>query len=244
MNKSILLTNQNDTTKDYSITWDGGTATIVHNLGNEYMVEVTDTTTHAVLHPTIQKHANRVEIAFDEPLTDLDVYSVAIFTEYIEPPIETPTAEKEYYSGTQSDVLQFCKSLNISEDKLNGVSHVNVVRMQEIVDDAIDGYLNEYYFTPLHPFSQVQPDGSVKKVFPGKIRFLALQWTAGLLLQTEFQNVEPNINEQATKFVEEAKKEMQQIVDYSTRIPGQRRKHPSPTMPPNLAPSKTNEFQL
>ena len=56
--------------------------------------------------------------------------------------------------------------------------------------------------------------------------------------------MEPNMHEAGVRFVEEAKKEMQQIVDFSTRIPGQRRKHPSPTMPPNLAPSKTNEFIL
>ena len=120
----------------------------------------------------------------------------------------------------------------------------NVEKYQRIVDDAIDGYLCEYYFIPIQPYNQVMPDGSVKKVFPGKIRLIAIQWTAGLILQSEFQNSEPNINEQARGFIEEAKKEMQSMVDFSTRIPGQRRKHPIPTMPPNLAPSKTNEFIL
>ena len=45
-------------------------------------------------------------------------------------------------------------------------------------------------------------------------------------------------------FIEDAKKEMQQITDFSMRIPGQRRKNPLPTMPPNLAPSKTAEYFL
>lgn len=149
-----------------------------------------------------------------------------------------------YYSGPAENIMIFCKSLDISEDRLATVSPIKIEQYQRIVDDAIDGYLCEYYFIPLTPYNQAMPDGSVRKVFPGKIRFLAIQWTAGLVLQSEFQNMEPNMHEAGVRFVEEAKKEMQQMVDFSTRIPGQRQKHPCPTMPPNLAPSKTNEFIL
>ena len=140
--------------------------------------------------------------------------------------------------------MLFCKSLNISDDRLSTIRPQSIEKYQRLVDDAIDGYLTEFYFTPICAYNQVQNDGSVRKVFPGKLRLLAIQWTAGLLLQSEFQNLEPNVNEQARLFVEDAKKEMQQITDFSMRIPGQRRKNPLPTMPPNLAPSKTAEYFL
>ena len=140
--------------------------------------------------------------------------------------------------------MMFCKSVGVNGDKLVNISPVKVENMQRLVDDAIDGKLTEYYFTPLVCYNQAQPGGGVRKVFPGNIRLLATQWVAGLILQTEFQNSEPNFSDQAVRFVEESKRELQEIVDYSVRIPGQRRKHPCPTMPPNLAPSKTNEFRL
>lgn len=149
-----------------------------------------------------------------------------------------------YYSGDATDVMTFCKSLDIGEDRLASVSGSDVEKYQKLVDAAIDGYLSEYYFLPIIPYSQMQTDGTVAKVFPGMIRMIALQWTAGLMLQSEFQQVEPNISEHAKNLIDDSKREMQHIVDYSVRIPGQRRKHPSPTMPPSLAPSKTNELLI
>lgn len=239
MFQTIPITNLNDVGDDYTVTWeDSFTVRIEHELENGYVAVILDPEEKMMIAP-ITMRSKELVIEFGGELEDGEQYRVNLFNS------ATPTYEiGDYYSGPEDNVLMFCKSLDISDDRLASVSPVKVERYQRIVDDAIDGYICEYYFTPLTAYNQVQPDGSIRKVFPGKIRFLAIQWTAGLILQSEFQNMEPNLHEAGVRFVEEAKKEMQQIVDFSTRIPGQRRKHPCPTMPPNLAPSKTNEFIL
>lgn len=242
MHRQFLLTNQDDSGDGWATYWTGNSVTVTHDLGKDYIVGLLDDEEHEVSSgKTIVRNENELVISFPEALSDVDTFTVNIIN-FIGDFTTTTYELGEHYSGTVENVLLFCKSLDISSDKLSNFQYPRIVQMQILVDDAIDGYLNEYYFTPLGPFNQVQLDGTVRKVFPGKIRMLALQWTAGLMLQTEFQNLEPNMNEQAQRFVEESKKEMQHIVDFSVRIPGQRRKYPSPTMPPNLAPSKTQEF--
>ena len=243
MYQSILITNQNEVGTNYSLTWDDEfNVTITHNFEDGYVAVLLDKEDHLVIYPMIMRSRELI-IGFKEELSADKFFRVNLFNS-LETSSDPTENIGEYYSGPEENILMFCKSLNISDDRLASVSPVKVEKYQRIVDDAIDGYICEYYFTPLTVYNQVQPNGSIRKVFPGKIRFLAIQWTAGLLLQSEFQNMEPNMHEAGVRFVEEAKKEMQQIVDFSTRIPGQRRKHPSPTMPPNLAPSKTNEFIL
>lgn len=243
MYQSILITNQNEVGANYSLIWDDEfNVKITHDFDEGYVAILLDKEDRLVICPMIMK-SKELTIEFKEELSADEFFRVNLLNSS-ENSSNQPEDIGEYYSGTEENILMFCKSLNISDDRLASMSPVKVEKYQRIVDDAIDGYICEYYFTPLTVYNQVQPNGSIRKVFPGKIRFLAIQWTAGLLLQSEFQNMEPNMHEAGVRFVEEAKKEMQQIVDFSTRIPGQRRKHPSPTMPPNLAPSKTNEFIL
>lgn len=248
---SIPITGADSAGDGWSLFWADGVCTVSHSLGAVYAAVLLDSANNT-LTGSLVLNENQTIIDFGAPLGALDSYTLNLLALPKDGGIpggggdggEEEEEAGEHYSGKAENVLLFCRSLNISEDRLATVPLPALERMQRIVDDAIDGYLCEYYFTPIVAYNQVRPDGTVRKVFPGKIRFLAIQWTAGLLLLSEFQGLEPNINEQGQKFIEEAKKEMQQMVDYSTRIPGQRRKHPSPTMPPNLAPSKTNEFQL
>lgn len=242
MQLQFVLTNQDDSGQGWATYWTNNTVTITHNLGADYIVGLLDSEKHVVSSgATITRANNEATVAFDHALTVTETYTVNLIN--FDGDYTTSSYELgDHYSGTVQSVLLFCKSLDISSDKLSNFQYPKIVQMQILVDDAIDGYINEYYFTPLSPFHQVQTDGTLRTVFPGKIRLLAVQWTAGLLLQTQFQQLEPNMNEQAQRFVEEAKKEMQNIVDFSTRIPGQRRKHPSATMPPNLAPSKSQEY--
>ena len=239
---SVPITAGDSAGDGWTLTWDGAIATVSHSLGAVYTAVVLDSNNETIT-GTLTLNENATIIDFGEPLSFGDSFTLNLLA-VSKGGSDWDGDSAPYYSGDAENIMLFCKSLNISEDRLATVPRPACERMQRIVDDAIDGYLCEYYFTPLVHYNQVQPDGTLRKVFPGKIRFLAIQWTAGLLLMSEFQGLEPNLNEQAQRFVEEAKKEMQQMVDYSTRIPGQRRKHPCPTMPPNLAPSKTNEFQL
>lgn len=234
---TIPITGSDYTGTTYSLRWSGDVLTITHSMGSSVFAGVLDSNGRVLNIPTtMEDGAVTIDYTGVEKSGEVNLFG--------ESTAESTDDDFTYYSGSTDTVMMFLKSLNISGDRLASVPVVNIGRMQRIVDDAIDGYLNEYYFTPLVPFHQVQPDGTVRTLFPGKIRLLAIQWVAGLMLQTEFQNLEPNINEQAQRFVEESKKEMQQIVDFSVVIPGQRRKNPSPTMPPNLAPSRRNEFIL
>ena len=235
---SVPISETISPTRDYTASWSGDTLTITHGMGKNVFVGVLSPTGEVLSLPVTISDGS---VAIDFTGQEANGCTVNLLGES---PAEQSDDDFTYYSGSAETVLMFIKSLNVSGDRLATVPAPSISRMQRLVDDAIDGYLNEYYFTPLVPFHQVQPDGSLRTLFPGKIRMLAIQWVAGLMLETEFQNLEPNINEQAQKFIEESKKEMQQIVDFSVVIPGQRRKNPSPTMPPNLAPSRRNEFIL
>jgi len=156
-----------------------------------------------------------------------------------------PNTNQEFYSGTADDVLVFCKSLNVDGGRLSTVKPANVKHYQQLVDGAIDGYLAETYFLPIKPYNQVDANGNPKLIFPQRLRLLAQEWVAGLMLISEFQSTEQNMNESGTKMVEEAKKEIYQMSLWNHRIPGQRYKSSvSHTMPPNVEPPKALVEQL
>ena len=148
-----------------------------------------------------------------------------------------PLTGQEYYSGSVEDVVKFCKSLNIDSGRLAAVKPVNVEQYQAQVDGIIDGYFSESYFLPITAYNQVGVDGQVHLVFPQRLRYLAQQMTAGLLMLSEFQHQEQNMNEAGQRMFEEAKKEIYQMTLWNHRIPGQRYKsRQSRTMPPGFEP--------
>lgn len=237
MRKQLVIDRYDCQGEDWSAVWEGNRCLLSHSFGQAYMATALDEDGNVLCSATSLK-PDEISFVF-EIMPSGSVTVLLMGTDAASVPADRP-----FYSGTEEDVMMFCKSLDISEDRLASVSSLSVSKYQDVVDRAIDGYLIPYYFLPLTPYSNIMPDGSVERVFPGKIRMIALQWTAGLMLQSEFQNMEPNVHEAGVRFVEDAKKEMQQMVDFSTIIPGQRRKNPSPTMPPNLAPSKTSEILI
>ena len=156
-----------------------------------------------------------------------------------------PDTEQEYYSGSTDDVKVFCKSLNIDSGRLSTVQPANIKHFQLLVDGAIDGYFSESYFLPIKPYNQVDVKGEPHLIFPKRLRLLAQQWTAGLMIISEFQHQEQNMNEAGIKLVEEAKKEIYQMTLWNHRIPGQRYKSLSGrTMPPNFEPPKNMIEQM
>ena len=141
------------------------------------------------------------------------------------------------YSGSWEDIKNICRSLNIGSEKLSLVDQTMVEYYQEMVDRAIDGNLEEYYLTPLRFQYITRADGTEKKIFPGKIRKLARYWTAGLLLNSEFQQLLTNTSEQATAYVEVSQKNLFNMIQWNQRIPGQQWKSGnSPTAIPGLMP--------
>ena len=135
-----------------------------------------------------------------------------------------PESGQAYYAGSVEDVIRFCKALNIDSGRLAAVKPINVVGYMKTAEDIINGMLSENYFVPVKPYNQVDVNGVPHLVFPGRIRYLAQQMTAGLLMLTEFQHQEQNMNEAGAKMFEEAKKEVYQLTLWNNRIPGMQRR--------------------
>jgi hypothetical protein len=156
-----------------------------------------------------------------------------------------PETNQEYYAGSVEDVIRFCKALNIDSGRLAAVKPISVVSYMKTAEDIINGMFVENYFLPIKPYNQVDVNGVPHLVFPGRIRYLAQQMTAGLLMLTEFQHQEQNMNEAGAKMFEEAKKEIYQLTLYNHHIPGVRWKsRTSRTMPPNFEPPAPPVEQL
>ena len=148
----------------------------------------------------------------------------------------SPITSQPFYSSDYTSIVNVCKVLNIGEGKLATITKETVEFYQEMIDREIDGMLEQYYFTPLISFNQKQPDGTTKSVFPGNVRSLAIYWTAGRLLLSEFQQLEPNVQETSTNYQDVSRRELFDIIRYNRRIRGQRLKHNLKNMPPSLAP--------
>ena len=156
---------------------------------------------------------------------------------------DSPTTGEEYYSGDWKEVRDVIRVLNIGEGKLAKITEQLVEFYQEMVDREIDTELEQYYYTPLRGFRQVQPDGVTRTVFPGNIRRLARYWSAGLLLQSEFQGLEANTQEAAQAYIDDSRRMLFEVVRYNRRVPmaGQRMKHNLRTLPPTFAPARDPE---
>jgi hypothetical protein len=147
------------------------------------------------------------------------------------------TTGEIYYSGHWTDIQDVLRVLNIGEGKMDNVNQPMVNRYQEMVDRDIDALLGEVYHTPIRAMNQVVPDGSTKRVFPGDVRRCARYWTAGLLLQNEFQQLAQNVTDQASNYVDDSKKQIYAMKRFNHRILGQERKSQiSRTVPPNFQP--------
>ncbi len=149
---------------------------------------------------------------------------------------------EQYYSNSWEDVVAVLSVLNIEEGKISEITQEMVNKYQESADREIDGVLEDTYHTPLRAMNAVQPDGSTKRVFPGDVRHASKYWAASLLLLNEFQQLGQNVTEQATAYMEEAKRRIYAIKRFTHRIPGAKRKsHFSHTLPPNFQPPSIPE---
>lgn len=150
----------------------------------------------------------------------------------------SPTTGESYYSGSWEQIKDVLRVLNMDDGKLARVTQPMVNRFQETVDREIDAVLEDTYHLPITGMNQIRPsDGATVRVFPGDVRRGARYWTAGLLLLTEFQNLEQNMTDQATAYVDDAKKEVYAMKRFTHRIRGQRLKSQlSRTIPPTFQP--------
>lgn len=151
------------------------------------------------------------------------------------------TTGQIYYSGSWTAIQDIVKVLKIGPGKLSEIDQAMVNRFQEMIDREIDGMLADLYWVPLKRFNQYQPDGTTKSVMNGNIQRLARYWTAGLMLQSQFQQLDPNVNETTTNYIEDSRKEVYDIVRFQRRLQGQEMKHPLRTAPPSMMPPYPTE---
>lgn len=131
-----------------------------------------------------------------------------------------PITEQQYYAGSWKDIAELCKTLNISigSGKAQKIS-VDVVHMyMQQAQDLANGYLNQYYYIPIQPMNQVMPNGKTKQVFPGRLRVATQQLAAGLMLQSQFQDLDQNQNTAAQKYIQYSKRQLHALCLFNQRL--------------------------
>lgn len=151
----------------------------------------------------------------------------------------SPSTGQGYYSGSHNDVLQLIPGLKISEGRFsNGITPENINDIQEQVDRDIDESLGEVYVVPLIPYKTIMPQGTEVSLFPQKVKVIAKWWAAGLIMQSQLSDNAPVSSEMAQAYVNKAMNEINQLVQFNLRLPGQTRKsNISRTMPVGMQPS-------
>lgn len=149
----------------------------------------------------------------------------------------SPTTGEEFYSGSWENIKHICSVLKIGDGRLARITQEIVNHWQEQTDRAIDGQLERYYYTPLNPINLYQrATGNTIKTFPGAIVEASRYWASGALLLAEFQQLENNVTEQATSFVNESKQRIYDLSRFNRRLQGQRFKHNLRSAPPSMMP--------
>jgi hypothetical protein len=156
-----------------------------------------------------------------------------------------PVTGQTYYAGDVEDIKALCRILKIGDGRLSQITPSMVERYMGLSEDAINALLAPHYFLPIRPYRHVKADElSTATIFPPGLRSIAQRWTAGLMLTSEFQDLEPNANESASKYVEESRNELVVMLNTNTRIQGQiPRTSFARTMPPGMMPTKSPEVR-
>ena len=158
-----------------------------------------------------------------------------------------PRTNQEYYAGTVEDIKKQVRLLSMRGGRAQAptLSDEYIAYYMDLAEQYIDGGLQEYYFTPIRPYNQTMPDGSTVLVFPNQIRVLAQKWTAALILEAEFQNIDPNVaGDLSEKYISDCKQQLHKLNLYNIRLPGQTVKSgwgrtAIPSMQPGLPPEPT-----
>ncbi len=157
--------------------------------------------------------------------------------------MENPRTGQEYYCKDPASISAICKVLNLDGGRLQQITDSSIEIYMDMVEQNIDSRLSEYYFTPIRFYNATMPNGNVVKQFPGRIRRIAQYWAAGLLLQSEFQQLETNTSQAAQSYIDDAMKEIHQITTFNQRIEGQVNKSSlGKTFLPNMQPGLSPEY--
>jgi len=151
----------------------------------------------------------------------------------------SPTTGEPFYSGEwDKNIEPLVKALNIGAGRLNTINSALVQRYQEQVDRMIDNQLMPLYVVPI---SRMRIYNRTRDVFvltyPGRVQEAARYWVAGLLMKSEFQQMDGNVNEAVQNYIDYALTIVEQSKSMIDRLEGQEwRSDLSRFLPPGALP--------
>ena len=154
-------------------------------------------------------------------------------------PTISPTTGEPFYSGEwDKNIEPLVKALNIGDGRLNTIDAALIQRYQEQVDRNIDNNLMSLYLVPLARLRIYNRTRDVWVLtYPGRVQEAARYWVAGLLMKSEFQQMDGNINEAVQNYVDYSLTIIEQIKSMMDRLDGQEwRSDVSRFLPPGALP--------
>lgn len=154
-------------------------------------------------------------------------------------PTVSPTTGEPFYSGEWDlNIKPLVRSLDVDSGRLNNVNAPLIQRYQEQVDRLIDNSLMSLYVVPLARMRVYNRSRDVWVLtYPGKIQEAARYWVAGLLMKSEFQQVDGNTNEAVQGYIDYALTIVEQCKSMTDRLEGQEwRPDISRFLPPGAMP--------
>jgi len=151
----------------------------------------------------------------------------------------SPTTGEPYYSGEwDTHIKPLVKALKIGGGRLSTVDAAQVQRYQEQVDRLIDNHLMPLYVVPLARYRIYNRSDDVWVLtYPGRVQEAARYWTAGLLIKSEYQQLDSNINEAVQNYIDYALTIVEQCKAMTDRLEGQTwRGDVSRFLPPGAMP--------
>jgi hypothetical protein len=160
-------------------------------------------------------------------------------------PTISPTTGESYYSGEwDTNIKPLVKALKVGGGRLNTVDAAVLQRYQEQVDRLIDNQLMSLYVTPLVKMRIYNRTEDVFVLtYPGRVQEAARYWVAGLLLKSEYQQLDANVNEAVQNYIDYALTLVEQCKSMTDRLEGQRwRADVSRFLPPGAIPMTRPDY--
>ena len=151
----------------------------------------------------------------------------------------SPTTGEPFYSGEwDKNIEPLVKALNVGAGRLNTIDASLIQRYQEQVDRMIDNNLMILYVVPLARMRIYnRTNSNFVLTYPGRVQEAARYWVAGLLMKSEFQQMDGNLNEAVQNYVDYALTIVEQCKAMIDRLDGQEwRSDLSRFLPPGALP--------
>lgn len=158
--------------------------------------------------------------------------------------IINPRTGQGYYAQSVTDIKNQVRILALRGGRAQPatLSDDMIYYYMDLAEQHIDSGLQELYMVPIRPYNHKMPNGETVLTFPSMIKILAQKFTAALILEAEFQNIDPNVaGDLGDRYLTECKQQLHRLTSYNVRVIGQTIKSgwgrtAIPSMQPGLPP--------